>query len=138
MFSQSKKVIRIFDKYTLAIPERLNCYEDCIPGRRVIFISDSQESFNVSFEEDMKLMDMLPGVYCNVPTVTYQCRRGDKYIHLKRIRTGRIVCAFFHMELPAPDGTILYLPGQLVADASYKWSEGIEPVLLELMDGLTV
>ena len=138
MFSQSKKAIRLFDKYTLAISEKLNCHEDGIPGRRVVFLSDSQESFLVSFEEDMKLMDMLPGLWENDLTVTYEYRKGNTYIHQRRKNSDSAVCAFFHFELQDPDGTILYLPGQLVADASYKWSEGIEPVLLELMDGLTV
>ena len=138
MVSQPKKVIRLFGKCTLAIPEKLNCHEDGIPGRRVVFLSDSQESFHVSFEEDMKLMDMLPGLWENDLTVTYEYRKGNTYIHQRRKNSDRAVCAFFHLELQDSDGTILYLPGQLVADASYKWSEGIEPVLLELMDGLTV
>jgi len=136
--SQSKKVIRLFGKCTIAIPEKLNCHKDGIPGRRVVFLSDSQESFNVSFEEDMKLMDMLPGLWENVPSVTYEYRKGNTYIHQRRKNSDSAVCAFFHLELQDSDGKMLLLPGQMVVDNSFKWSDGVEPVLMELLDGIAV
>ena len=138
VFAHPKKTIRLFDKYNLAIPTQLKCHEDGIPGRRVLFISDSKDNFNVSFEEGMNLMDMLPDVVDNIPTVSYQYRKGGKYIHLRRNHCGRVVYAFFHIELLDADGKMLCLPGQMVVDADYKWSDGIEPVLIELMEGLIV
>ena len=138
MALHEEKVIRLFDRYILTIPAQMNCHEDGISGRRVLFLSDAQESFNVSFEEDMELMNMLPGLWENVPSVTYEYRKGNTYIHQRRKNSGRAVCAFFHIELRDPDGRILFLPGQMVVDSSYKWSDGIEPVLMGLMDGITV
>lgn len=138
MLPQVKKVIRLFGKYTLIIPAKLNCHEDGTSGRRVLFISDNAETFIISFEENMKQMDMLPDIWGNIPTVSYQSRRGNKYIHLRRNSDGRIACGFFHIELQNSDGRMLYLPGQMVVADSYKWSNGVEPVLMELIDGLTI
>ena len=52
------QLVNLFDKYTLVIPPRLKCHQDGIPGRRVLFIDDKKGTISVSFEENMKLMDM--------------------------------------------------------------------------------
>ena len=126
--------VSLFDKYTLGIPPRLVCHEDGKLGQRILFISDQRENFTVSFEEGMKLMDMTDDPERDGITVSVQCRRDGKYLHLKRC--GNVPYAFFHIELEDPEGNILYLPGQIVVSPGYKWSDGIEPVLLELLSSI--
>ena len=46
--------------------------------------------------------------------------------------------AFFHMEMPDETGELHRLPGQMTAPCGYAWSDGVEPVLIDLMNGLTV
>jgi len=138
MTEQKKNCIRFFDQYRLVVPAGLNCNEDGLPGQRMLFIHDEPDTFTVSFEEDMRPMDLLPDAGSSIPFVRYQYRTGDRYIHLRRSSSGRIVFAFFHIEIQNPDGKIHTLAGQIVTNSDYKWTDGIEPVLLELMDGLTV
>jgi len=138
MTEEKNTSIRFFDKYRLVVPAGLNCHADGLPGQRVLFIRDTLEPFTVSFEEDMRLMDLLPDAGGSIPSVHYQYRTGDRYIHLKRNSKGRIVFAFFHIEIQNSDGIIHTLAGQIVTNPGYEWTDGIEPVLLELLGGLTV
>ena len=73
-----------------------------------------------------------------VSTVSYQCRQNGKYIHLQRRSEKPIPCAFFHLELEDNNGTMHVLPGQMVIYTDYTWSDGIEPVLMELLSGIAV
>ena len=134
MTLKKKQTVHLFDAFRLDIPLRLNYHANGLPGRRVVFISDPKETFTVSFEEGMKLMDMTDDPERDGITVSVQCRRDGKYLHLKRC--DNVPCAFFHIELEDPEGNVLYLPGQIVVSPGYKWSDGIEPVLLELLSSI--
>lgn len=134
----SRKTVNLFDKYRLTIPHRLKYHQDGIPGHRVLFISDEQETFTVSFEEEMEMMDMLPDTVSNCSTVQHQCSKNGKYIHLKRNNGNLVVFTFFHMELADNKGGILYLPGQMVVNVDYTCADGIEPILMELLDGIEI
>ena len=138
MTSHPKTVIRLFDKYSILVPPKHKWHQDGVVGNRCLFIADSKETFNVSFEEGMQMMDMVPDNKNGEPTVSYLCRKEGKYIHLKRNKNGKINCAFFHIELTDKDGNVLCLPGQIVAYADYKWSDGVEPVLLNLLEGISL
>ena len=133
---QANKAIRLFDKYNLIIPSELNCYEDGIPGRRVMFITDRAENFTISFEEGMRLLDMIFEHPEEKATVSSQYCKDGKYIHQRRKKCGRY--ALFHIELDDDDGTTLFLPGQMIVEARYQWSNGIEPVLIKLLEGISV
>lgn len=85
----------------------------------------------------MKIMDILPDA-ADVPTVSYQCCQDGKCIHFKRNSSDRVTCAFFHIELEDSDGKFHSLPGQMVVNNGYPWSDGIEPVLMQLLDGLSL
>ena len=137
MASNSHSTVTLFDKYTLLIPQKLDWYQDGLPGQRILFISDQKKAFTVSFVENMKLMDMLPNAE-GVSTVSYQCCQDGKYIHFKRNSSGRITCAFFHMELEDSGGQLHYLPGQMLVNNGYPWSDGIEPVLMQILDGVSL
>lgn len=136
MTLQPKVTVRLFDQYSLVIPRSLKYYEDGPVGKRVMFITDRKETFTVSFEEGMQLMDMCPDTENSLSGVSFQERRDDKYIHIRRGDSGAYI--FFHMELKNEDGDTQYLPGQMMVTPDYKWAHGIEPVLMELLEGLQV
>jgi hypothetical protein len=129
--------VNLFDEYCLLIPPKLKSYQDGPPGRRVMFITDQKKNFNISFEEGMKPMDTISEGE-GVSTVSYQCQQNGKYIHLQRRSENPIRYAFFHLELEDNNGTTHVLPGQMVIYTDYTWSDGIEPVLMELLDGIAV
>ncbi len=136
------KAVNVFDKCSLVIPPELKYHEDGIPGKRVLFIKDQEELFIISFEEGMKMIDMRSDVPMDNPTFSFQCCKDGKYIHQRRTDiqshgNGRSY-SFFHVELEDEDGHTVYLPGQMSASKAYAWSNGIEPVLMQLLDGLSV
>ena len=106
-----KPAVSFFDKYSLVIPPKLIWHQDGIPGQRVLFISDKKETVVVSFEEGMKPVDMTPDTDKSVPTVSYQCCK---------------------------DGKQHCLAGQIVVDKGYQWTDGVEPILMELLEGIAV
>ena len=138
MTMQANRTVSLFDKYSLVIPKGLKWSADGPPGQRVLFITDKKESFTVSFEEGMKPRDMTPDTDKSVPTVSYQCCKDGKYIHQKRNTAGNMTYSYFHIELEDDDGKTLYLSGQIVVTDKYQWSDGVEPVLLELLEGIAV
>ena len=139
---QKNKTVRLFDTYSLTIPSKLKYHADGLPGKRVLFLTDSAETFIISFEEGMKMMDMMPDHPEESPKVSFQCCKDGKYIHQRRTdpkyRQGIGSFAFFHIELDDDNGGTRYLPGQMTAKAGYQWAEGVEPVLLDLLDGIAV
>ena len=129
--------VNMFDEYCLRIPPKLKGYQDGPPGRRVMFITDQKENFNISFEEGMKPMDTISeGEGSSI--VSYQYRQEGKYIHLQRRSESPIRYAFFHFELEDENGTAHVLPGQMVISTDYAWSDSVEPVLMDLLSGITV
>ena len=142
MSLQQKSAVRMFGKYSLVIPPKLKFHQDGVPGKRVLFITDYDENFIVSFEEGMRLLDMVDDHPEEKPTISFQCCKDDKYIHQRRTdpryRQDLGNWAFFHMELDDNDGSTLHVPGQMTAKAGYQWSDGIEPILMELLDGISV
>lgn len=133
-----KPAVSFFDKYSLVIPPKLIWHQDGIPGQRVFFISDKKETVVVSFEEGMKPVDMTQDTDKSVPTVSYQCCKGGKYIHQKRNTAGNMAYSYFHIELEDEDGKQHCLAGQIVVDKGYQWTDGVEPILMELLEGIAV
>ena len=129
--------VNLFDQYRLLIPPKLKSHQDGPPGQRVLFITDKKESFTVSFEEGATPMDMLPEKESE-QTVRFQCCRDGKYIHLRRRSEKPIPCAYFHIELEDDDGKAYSLPGQMVVYNNYRWTDGVEPILMELLEGIAV
>jgi hypothetical protein len=136
-FVQSTAV-NLFDQYRLLIPPKLKSHQDGPPGQRVLFITDKKESFTVSFEEGMQMRDMLAVSRESANAVSHQCCKDGKYIHQRRGSGATERCAFFHIELEDDDGKTLYLSGQLVVEKGYQWADGVEPVLMNLLEGITV
>jgi len=130
---QTNQTIHLFGRFSITIPSELKYHQDGSVGKRVLFLADRTESFVISFEEGMQPLDTLP-VQSN--TLCFQCSKDRKYIHLQRSLNGSY--AFFHLELEDAEGRIVYLPGQMTASTGYQWSDGIEPILLELLEGITL
>jgi hypothetical protein len=128
----------LFDSFSLIIPPKLKYHTDGSPGHRVLFITDAKESINVSFEEGMQMRDMLAVSKESANAVSHQCCKDGKYIHQRRGSGATERCAFFHIELEDDDGKTLYLSGQLVVEKGYQWADGVEPVLMNLLEGITV
>lgn len=133
-----RTAVNLFDQYRLLIPPKLKSHQDGIPGQRVFFISDKKETVVVSFEEGMKPVDMTPDTDKSVPTVSYQCCKGGKYIHQKRNTAGNMSYSYFHIELEDEDGKQHCLAGQIVVDKGYQWMDSVEPILMELLEGIAV
>lgn len=70
--------------------------------------------------------------------VSYQCCKDGKYIHERRMSDAEERLAFFHMELEDNEGRIVCLPGQMRAKPDYNWADTVEPVLLQLLEGMTL
>jgi hypothetical protein len=99
---------------------------------------DCEESFDISFEEDMECMDLTAGGLDRERTVCFEYRSGDQYIHQRRIDRRSASFAFFYIELKDSKGKTVCLPGQMIADQNYMWSEDVEPILIKLLDGISI
>ena len=133
---QSNRKISLFDKYTLVIPKGLKYHLDGMPGKRVLFITDKEESFILSFEEGMPLMDLIPANSDGELMITFQACENNKYIHLKRSKNCRV--AFFHIKIEDDDGRTSFLPGQMIVKENYSWDDGIEPIIVDIVKTIVI
>ena len=142
MSLQQNTMANIFGEYTLEIPQGLSYHVDGQAGKRVVFITDPDETFLVSFEEGMEMMDLLDFPHDNSPCVSSTWRSGSKYIHQKRTdpesRKDGANFAFFHMEITDEKGKVHILPGQMTAPCGFKWADDVEPVLIAILNRLIV
>lgn len=140
MLLRQKREVNLFDKFRLRIPSKYKSFADGKPGSRVLFLEDCGKKVCITFEEGMDCMDLTsdPGV-CTVPA---EHQDSGRYIHQLRTdpqarqRAGNF--AFFHIKIPDALGKIHVLPGQMVASYGYRWSDGVEPILLEIMSGISI
>ena len=120
-----------FNSLRFSIVPRLNYWMDGRPGKRTLFIGDEEETMLISFEEGMRCLDLLEIDQCSCA----EYRQGQFYLHLKRTPRG---CAYFHMEIPDETGEIWYLPGQMIVKETYVWAKDVEPILVEILNGITL
>ena len=120
-----------FDSLRFPIVPRLNYWMDGWPGKRTLFIEDEEETMLISFEEDMRCLDLLDLDKCSCA----EYRQGRSYLHLKRAPRG---CAYFHMEIPDETGELWHLSGQMIVSEKYVWAKGVEPILIEILNGITL
>ena len=132
-----KSVVSVFDKYSLVIPPSMKWYQDGPPGQRVYFISDKKERVVISFDEGGQMTDIPPETAMCAPAVSCQCCKDGKYIRQTR-NAENTTCSFFHIVLDDKDGKRHCLSGQIVVRKGYMWSDGVEPVLMELLEGISV
>ena len=133
-----KSAVSVFDKYSLVIPPNLKWHQDGPPGQRVYFISDKKERVVISFDEGAQMSDMPPETAMRAPVVSCQCCKDGKYILQTRNAEGNTTYSFFRFVLEDENGKRHCLSGQIVVEKGYEWSDGVEPVLMELMEGISV
>lgn len=135
--------VGLFDEFNLCYPAELEVHKDGTSPTQVLFLAANDGSFCISFEEGMTCMDLRES--SDFPTsarIHSEHRSGGKYIHQLRTdpnsRPGIGNFAFFHMEIPDETGKVHTLSGQMVSSADHRWSEGVEPILLDILDGIAV
>ena len=138
MTLRRKSVVSVFDKYSLVIPPSMKWYQDGLPGQRVYFISDKKERVVISFDEGGQMTDIPPDAAMCAPAVSCQCCKDDKYIRQTRNAEGNTTYSFFQIILEDENGKRHCLSGQIVVEKGYVWSDGVEPVLMELLEGISV
>lgn len=138
MTLRRKSVVSIFDKYSLVIPPNMKCHQDGLPEQRVYFISDKKERVVISFDEGGQMTDIPPDAAMRAFDVSYQYCKDGKYIRQTRNAEGNITYSFFQIVLEDENGKRHCLSGQIVVEKGYVWLDGVEPVLMELMEGLSV
>lgn len=140
--ARDNKYIKIFDRFTLSDIPGLQYTYDNESEKRSLFIEDNAKTFLISFEENMKCMDLNKDTNNNLTKIKLEYHSGDKYLHQSRIdvvnRKNIGAFAFFHMEFKDNNGNKLLLPGQMTACATYEWSKNVEPVLKMLLDNITI
>ncbi len=126
-----------FDVLRFSLIPRLNYWMDGSPGHRTLFLTDEEEIITVSLEEGMRCLDLLD-------TQREHCcefRQGSRYLHQARSevsRSGTRNCMFFHMEIADSKGNIHCLPGQIIVSREYPWADGVEPILIEILNSITI
>lgn len=135
MKKKEKKAI-LFDKYRLIIPAKCKYFQDGLPGNRCFFIIASRDKFNLSFEEALQAMEIIPRE--DTAIVQRQFGEGNKRICFQRSNYPKTPCAYFSIELRGDDGQLWKLAGQMVVSAGYVWADDIEPVLLDVFKSLTL
>ena len=135
---QTNKQIKLFGKFNFDVLPKLKYHTDELQGDNSLFITDSKESFLISFEKDMHMKDMIAETSTDAQAVSFQCCISGKYIHERRGYSSSERYAFFHIELEDDDGKTLYLPGQIVVSVDYKWADSVEPILMKLVDSITL
>ena len=111
-------------------------------GQRSLFLADRDESFVITFEEGMECLDLKASSCEQISYAEFEYVTVGKYIHQIRDteandRKGANT-SFFHIELVDSKGEKLFLPGQITVAKGYEWTCGVEPVLLEILAGITL
>lgn len=133
-----KSVVSIFDKYDLVIPSNMKWHQDGLHGHRVCFISDKEERVVISFDEGVQESDVASYMATRVSAVSCQYCKNGKCIRQTRNAKGNTSYSFFLIALEDEEGKRHCLAGQIVVEKGYQWSDGVEPVLMELMEGISV
>lgn len=132
-----------FNGFRFPFLPKLNYFKDGKDAANsILFIMDPDEAFQISFEGGMKCIDLLLKER-KVSGYTYsEYRVGNKYLHQGRTEfhnpSDLRGIAYFHMEVPDMNGKIYICPGQMSVALNYSWSDGVEPTLRELLNGLMI
>ena len=133
-----RATLRPFDVLRFSFVPRLHYWMDGKPGKRTLFIEDEEETVVISFEEGMRCLDMVnrDEDHC------FEYRRGLRYLHQARVvnpdRANASCCSFFHMEITDHAGVTHCLPGQMLAPPGYPWAEGVESILIQILNSITI
>lgn len=124
----------LFDIVALRLLPRLAYWSDGDRGQRVLFITDENETFIVSFEEGTEYPDYhrLPGYICAEHQIGNFCLRQCRGEQQEALNN---VCVF-QIEWTDRNGIVHIQPGQMVTGSDYIWADGVEPLLLSFIASL--
>ncbi len=127
----------VFNGFQFPLLPRM-CYAvDGNPGQKVLFICDEDENIIISFEQDMKCLDVFH--YSENRTPIYsEYQMDNKYLHQCRLRSADKDWIGFRMEITDDDGTVHICPGQMSVSSAYRQKDGVEPILIQLLNGFSV
>ena len=111
---------------------------DGLPDRRVFFITDKEEKVVISFDESVQMSDISSDTAIHVSIVSCQYCKDGKYIRQTRNAEGNTTYSFFHITLEDENCMRHCLVGQIVVEKGYTWSDGVESVMIELLEGISV
>lgn len=129
-----------FQGFRMPFLPQYHYWLDGRPGSRCLFVSNEDRTLVLSFEEGMKCLDLVESRHGEETFLCFESKRGEVYLHERRTKarpTGGNY-AFFHFEIPDAQGTVHCLPGQINVRPEYRWSQGPEPILLDLLEGITL
>ena len=132
---QETRSIILFDKFKLSLPKSLTFHQDGDKGKRVLFITDSEENVIVSFDEEVQDCEENKDSLLNIKRFSL----NDKSIYQFQGDSASNRCAFFLIKIVDCSELPLCLIGQMVVGADYSWSgDDVEPVLKNFLDCVTV
>lgn len=127
----------MFNRFVLPVFNNMDYYFDGEQGRRIAFIEDENKGFLISFEENMRCLDLSPESVYLSKDIRHEYKCGNRYIHQRRAVYDRNKkdkgFAFFHMEFTGDDGSQIILPGQINVAEGYAWADDVEPILIKFL-----
>lgn len=131
----------IFNGFSFPLLPGMGYFMDGPPGKRVLFIADECEDILITFEQGMKHLDISFQREARTPIYS-EYRMDNKYLHQRKpLSTDEKVLKDwigFRMEITEDDGTVHTCPGQLSLSSKYRQMDGVEPILIKLLNGFAV
>jgi len=138
----------LFNGFYIPFLPKLNYFKDGEGISTVLFIVEPEEQFVISMEEGMKCIDLTVQNRGRQRYIHAEHEQENKYLHQCRMDSRKTIrkkqrddfcrMAFFHIRVQDQDGNTRLCPGQISVAPGYEWNDGVEPVLLALMEGITV
>ena len=103
-----------------------------------MFIEDENKTITISIEEEGRCLDLSS----NTHEHCFEYQQGSRYLHQVRHTAAAHRAlgsfAFFHMAITDQTGNVYRLPGQMLVNSEYKWAEDVEPLLVNLLNSITI
>lgn len=132
----------VFNGFQFPLLQDVTYFSDGLPGCKVMFLTGRDEIFTISFEEDMECMDLKLSDEKRYTSNHCEYQQNNKYLHQLKLVSNEDNkmhnFVYFRMEVTDEDGTVYTCPGQMFMGPAFKQSSGVEPILLELIDGLSI
>ena len=131
----------IFNGFRFPLLPGMSYMMDGKPGRRTLFITDEDENIIISFEQGMKCLDISFQREARTPIYS-EYRMDNKYLHQQKLLSTdeKVLKDWigFRMEITDDDGTVYTCPGQLSLSSKHRQMDGVEPILIKLLNGFAV
>ena len=128
----------LFDSVCFSLLPRLCYWMDGPRGKRTMFIEDENKTITISIEEEGRCLDLSS----NTHEHCFEYQQGSRYLHQVRHTAAAHRAlgsfAFFHMAITDQTGNVYRLPGQMLVNSEYKWAEDVEPLLVNLLNSITI